>query len=49
MLKYCLKWKKDTENVNSKVTKTKNGRTMLLSKFVVCSKKKIKIYERTRK
>ena len=32
MLTYCLKCKRNTENVNSKVLKTKNGRTMLLSK-----------------
>ena len=30
MLKYCLKCKKNTRNVDSKVLKTKNGRTMLL-------------------
>ena len=29
MLTYCLKWKKDTENVDSKMLKTKNGKTML--------------------
>ena len=34
MFTYCLKCKKDTENVNSKVLKTRNGRTMfLLSKL----------------
>ena len=48
MLTYCLKCKKDTKNVNSKVVKIKNGRTMLLLKCAVCSNKKIKIYERTR-
>ena len=47
MLTYCLKCKKNTKNVNSKMLKTKNGRTMLLSKYVVCGKK-IKIYNRTR-
>ena len=40
MLTYCLKCKKDTENVNPKVLKTKNGKTMPSSKCVVCSKKK---------
>ena len=40
MLGYCLKCKKDTENVNTKVLKTKNGRTMLSSKCAVCSSKK---------
>ena len=40
MLTYCLKCKKDTENVNSKVIKTKNGRPLLLSKCAVCGNKK---------
>ena len=31
---------KDTENVDSKVIKTKNSKTMLLSKCAVCSSKK---------
>ena len=42
MLKYCLKCKKDTESVNSKVLKTKNGRTELSSKWAVCGSKKSK-------
>ena len=29
MVTYCLKWKKDTENVDSKMLKTKNGKIML--------------------
>ena len=32
MLTYCLKCKKDTESVNSKVLKAKNGRPMISSK-----------------
>ena len=31
---------KNTENLNSKVLKTKNGRTILLSKCAVCGNKK---------
>ena len=46
MLSYCLKCKKNTENVDSKVLKTKN-RTMFLSNCAVYSSE-IKIYERTR-
>ena len=30
MPSYCLKCKKDTENVNPRISKTKNGKTMLL-------------------
>ena len=40
MLTYCLKCKKDTENVDSKMLKTKNGRTMLTSKCAVWGSKK---------
>ena len=40
MSTYCLKCKKNTENVNSKFLKTKNGRAMLLSKCAVCSSTK---------
>ena len=40
MSTYCLKCKKNTENVNSKVLKTKNGRSMLLRKCAVCGSKK---------
>ena len=40
MLTYYLKCKKDTENVDSKMLKTKNGRTTLLSKFAICNSKK---------
>ena len=37
---YCLKCKKDTESVDSKMLKTKNGRTMLSSNYAVCGIKK---------
>ena len=40
MLTYCLKCKQNTENVSSKVLKTKNGRSMLLSKCAVCGSQK---------
>ena len=42
MLTYCLKCKKDTESVDSKLLKTKNGRTILSSKCTVCGSKKSK-------
>ena len=42
MLTYCLKCKKDAESVDSKFSKTKNGRTILLSKCVVFGSKKLK-------
>ena len=40
MTSYCLKCKKNTENINPKVLKTNNGKTMLLSKFALCGSKK---------
>ena len=39
MKSYCLKCRKDTENINSKVSKTSNGRTMVLSQCVICDSK----------
>ena len=40
MKSYCLKCRKNTENINPRVSKTSNGRTMLLSKCAICSSKK---------
>ena len=40
MKSYCLKCKKDTENINPRVSKTSNGRTMVLSKCAICGSKK---------
>ena len=40
MKSYCLKCRKNTENINPRVSKTSNGRTMVLSKCVICGSKK---------
>ena len=40
MKSYCLKCKKDTENINLKVSSTSNGKAMILSKCAICSSKK---------
>ena len=40
MKSYCLKCRKDTENIDLKVSKTSNGRTMVLSKCAICDSKK---------
>ena len=40
MLSYCLVCKKNTENKNAKMIKTKNGKLMLSSKCPVCGNKK---------
>ena len=41
MLSYCLKCKKNTESLNPKVSKTTNGKTMILSKCAICRSKKL--------
>ena len=40
MKSYCLKCRKNTENINPKVSNTSNGRTMILSKCAICGSKK---------
>ena len=40
MKSYCLKCKKDTKNINPRVSKTINNRTMILSKCAKCGSKK---------
>ena len=42
MLSYCLKCKKNTESIYAKVSKTTNGKTMILSKSAICGSKKSK-------
>ena len=42
MLSYCLKCKKKAECINPKVTKTTNGKMMILSKCTLCGSKKSK-------
>ena len=42
MLTYCLKCRKNTKNVDEKMTKTKNGRFLLSSKCVARGSKKSK-------
>ena len=36
MKNYCLKCKKDTDNIDSKIFKTKNNRLIVQSKCSVC-------------
>ena len=40
ILSHCLKFKKNTENINPRVSKTSNRKTILLSKYAVCGSKK---------
>ena len=36
MLTYCIKYGKNTKNLNPTISKTKNGRLIMQSKFSVC-------------
>ena len=42
MSSYRLKCKENTENLNPRVSKTKNNKTMILSKCAICGSKKSK-------
>ena len=46
MLSYCLKCKKNTESINPKVSKTTNGKTIILSKCAICGSKKSKFIKK---
>ena len=45
MKSYCLKCRKDAENINWRVSKTSNDRTMVLSKCPICGSKKSRFIE----
>ena len=38
MKSYCLKYRKNTENINPRVSKTSDGRAMVSSKYAICKK-----------
>ena len=40
MKSYCLKCRKNTENINPRVLKTSNSRTTVLLKCAICGSKK---------
>ena len=40
MSSYCLKSRKNTKNVDPVVSKTSNGKTMILSKYAICGSKR---------
>ena len=39
MKSYCLKCRKDTENIDPKISSTSNGKAMILSKCAICGSK----------
>ena len=40
MKSYCLKCRKDTENINQRVSITSNNKTLVLSNCKICGSKK---------
>ena len=40
MKSYCLKCRKDTENINPRVSNTSNNRKTILSKCAICGSEK---------
>ena len=46
MPSYCLKCKKNAESINPRVSKTSNGKTMILSKCAICGSKKSKFIKK---
>ena len=48
MKSYCLKCRKNTANINPKVSKTSNDRTILLSNCAICNSKKSRFIKNQR-
>ena len=48
MKTHCVKCKKDTENIDSKMFRTKNNRLILQSKCPECGIKKSRFIKKTR-
>ena len=46
MLPNCLKYKKNTESIDPKVSVTSNDITMILSKCAICGSKKLKFIKK---
>ena len=44
----CVKCRKDTDNIDPTMVRTKNNRLLMQSKCSVCGIKKINIFERRR-
>ena len=49
MKTYCVKCKKDTQNTDSKMFKTKNNRLIMQSKCAVCGIKKSRFVKKNMK
>ena len=45
MKSYCLKCRKDTENIDPKIWSTSNGKAMILLKCAICGSKKSRFFK----
>ena len=46
MSSYCLKCRENTESIHPSVSRTNNGKTVILSKCAICSSKKSRIIKK---
>ena len=46
MSSYCLKCRKNTKSINPRVSKTNNGKIMILLKCAICGSKKSRFIKR---
>ena len=46
MESHCLKYKKNTKNIDPEVSSTSNGRVMILPKLAICGSKKSRFIKR---
>ena len=46
MSPYCLKCRKNTECINPRISKTNNGKTMILSKCAIRGSKKSRFFKK---
>ena len=44
MKAYCLKCRKDTENIDPKIYSSSNDKAMILSKCAICESKKSRFF-----
>ena len=46
MSSYCLRCRKNTENVSPRASKTSNCKTILFSKYAICGAKKSRFFKK---
>ena len=46
MLSYCLKCRKNTKNINPRISGNSNGKTMILSNRAICGSKNSKFIKK---